>query len=123
MSDDDVKKKKIMIIDDEEDIRIYLKMFLEDNDYDTCMASDGDEAFKMLENEKPDLITLDLQMPNETGTRFYRRVMKNEEFKKIPIIVVSGLAGRHLAVSEPVAVFEKPVDREELLKVVRETIG
>ena len=46
-----------------------------------------------------------------------------EILKDIPIIVISGLAGRHLAVTKPVAVFDKPVDRNALLKVVRETIG
>ena len=70
---------------------------------------------EVLKREKPDLVTLDLQMPNETGTRFYRNMTKDKEFKDIPVIVISGIPGRHLAVSKPVAVFEKPIDREALL--------
>ena len=68
-------------------------------------------------------MTLDLQMPNETGTRFYRNMTKDKEFKDIPVIVISGIPGRHLAVSKPVAVFEKPIDREALLYAIKKTIG
>jgi len=116
-------RKKIMIVDDEEDVRTFLKTLFEDYNYITCTADDGDKAYKMLPDEKPDLITLDLQMPNETGTRFYRQLMKNEEFNSTPVIVISGIAGRHLAVTEPVAVFDKPVDPGDLIKAVQDAIG
>ena len=76
-----------------------------------------------MKREKPDLITLDLQMPKDTGTGFYRKVRRDDDFNKIPIVVISGLAGRHLALPEPIAVFDKPIDPEKLLEVVRETIG
>jgi DNA-binding response OmpR family regulator len=115
--------KKILVIDDEQHIVKYLTTFLRDNGYETCSAADGEEGFEVLEKEKPDLVTLDLQMPNETGTRFYRNMMKSKEFKDVPVIVVSGIPGRHLAVSKPVAVFEKPIDREALLDTIRKTIG
>ncbi len=115
--------KKILVVDDEPHVVKYLTSFLQDNGYETCSAQNGEEALEVLKNEKPDLITLDLQMPGDTGTRFYRNMSKNKEFKDTPVIVVSGLPGRHLAVSEPVAVFEKPIDRDKLLEVVRKTIG
>ena len=115
--------KKILVVDDEPHIVKYLTAFLEDCGYETCSASNGEEAFEVLHREKPDLITLDLQMPNETGTRFYRNMIKDKVFKSVPVIVISGIPGRHLAVSKPVAVFEKPIDREALLKAVKETIG
>ncbi len=115
--------KKILVVDDEPHIVKYLTTFLADSGYETCSASDGVEALEVLKNEKPDLVTLDLQMPNETGTRFYRNVAKDKDFKDIPIIVISGIPGRHLAVTKPVAVFEKPIDREGLLEAVKQTIG
>mgnify|MGYP006301412015 CR=1 FL=1 len=119
----DEGRKKIMVIDDEEDVRVFLKTLFEDYNYETCVAEDGDVAYKMLPDEKPDLITLDLDMPHETGTRFYRQLSKNPDFKDTPVIIISGLAGRHLAVKEPVSVFDKPVDQKELMQKVEETIG
>lgn len=114
---------KILVIDDEPHIVKYLTTFFQDNGYDTCSAPNGEEGLKVLLHEKPDLVTLDLQMPNETGTRFYRNLMKEKEFKETPVIVISGIPGRHLAVSKPVAVFEKPIDRDALLEVIKRTIG
>ena len=65
------------------------------------------------------MITLDIMMPKETGVRFYRKIKKKDSLKNIPIVVVSGMAGRHLAVPEPNAIFEKPVDRDEYLKTIQ----
>jgi CheY-like chemotaxis protein len=115
--------KKILVIDDEPHIVKYLTAFLQDSGYETCSAGDGEAGFEVLKRENPDLITLDLQMPNETGTRFYRHLVKTKEYKDLPVIVISGIPGRHLAVSKPVAVFEKPIDREALLDTIRKTIG
>jgi len=115
--------KKILVVDDEPHLVKYLTIFLQDSGYETCSAADGEQALEVLKREKPDLVTLDLQMPNETGTRFYRNLTKDKEFKDIPVIVISGIPGRHLAVSKPVAVFEKPIDREALLSAIKKTIG
>lgn len=115
--------KKILVIDDEPHVVKYVTSLLQDHGYETCSASDGEEGMTILKQEKPDLITLDLQMPGDTGTRFYRNLTKSKEFKDIPVIVVSGIPGRHLAVSKPVAVFDKPIDREALLETVKKTLG
>jgi CheY-like chemotaxis protein len=115
--------KKILVVDDEAHLVKYLTTFLEDCGYETCFASNGEEAFEVLQKEKPDLVTLDLQMPNETGTRFYRNMTKHKSFKDLPVIIISGLPGRHLAVSKPFAVFEKPVDRDALLQEIKKAIG
>lgn len=115
--------KKILVIDDEPHIVRYLTAFLQDSGYETCSAADGEDGLEVLKKEKPDLVTLDLQMPNETGTRFYRNMVKSKEFKDIPVIVISGIPGRHLAVTKPVAVFEKPIDRDALISAVKKAIG
>lgn len=115
--------KKILVVDDEPHVVKYLTTFLQDSGYETCSAANGEEAFVVLKKEKPDLVTLDLQMPNETGTRFYRNMTKDKELKDTPVIVISGIPGRHLAVSKPIAVFEKPIDRDALLATIRQTIG
>ena len=116
-------KKKILIIDDEPDMVAGLQAFLEDNGYETCSAFDGKEGMEVVRRESPDLVTLDLQMPKDTGTRFYRNITKSKEFKDVPVIIISGLPGRHLAARNPFAVFEKPIDRNKLLAKIKEALG
>ena len=115
--------KKILVIDDEQDVIIYLKTFLEKNDFQVLTAKDGEEAIQAAKKETPDLVTLDIMMPNESGVRFYRKMKKDVNLKEVPIIVISGMAGRQLAVPKPEASFEKPVDRDKLLEKIRELIG
>jgi CheY-like chemotaxis protein len=115
--------RRILVVDDEADVRTFLVAVLSQQGYETMTASDGREAFTIAEAEKPDLIILDLQMPNQTGTDFYRKLNKHAELCDIPIIIVSGLAGRHLAVREPFAVFDKPIDPTEFTQSVARALG
>lgn len=115
--------KKVLIVDDEPDVVSFLSQLFEDAGFEIVTANDGGVAYEKLESEHPDLVTLDLQMPNDTGTDFYRRMHRKKPFSDIPIIVISGLAGRHLAIKKPYAVFDKPIDEEELLKAAREAAG
>jgi CheY-like chemotaxis protein len=118
-----VMNKKILIVDDEEDIITFLETFLQNEGYVTKTAMNGIEAYEAVKEAKPDLITLDLQMPKNTGTDFFRKIRHHKEYRDIPVIVISGLPGRHLAVPHPVAVFDKPIDKEELLRSIKEEIG
>ncbi len=114
--------KKILIVDDDPNIVTYLEDFFGDNGYETCSAPDGPEAMAVVKKEKPDLITLDLEMPEEWGTLVYRRISKDETLKDIPVIVISGMAGRH-AIKKAVAYLPKPFDPDKLLGIVRKAIG
>ena len=114
---------KVLIIDDEEDVRKYLQALLHKHGYETITASDGKEGLTAVRSQKPDLITLDLMMPNQSGTDFYRQLAQDKELGETPVIVVSGLPGRHLAVREPVAVFDKPIEPQAFLEAVRKAIG
>lgn len=114
--------KKILVIDDEADVRTFLTTLLKRHGYETITAKDGVEGLSMARQERPDLVTLDLMMPNNSGTDFYRKLIKDKELGQTPIIVVSGLPGRHLAVKEPAAVFDKPIDPDELLEAVEKAL-
>jgi CheY-like chemotaxis protein len=61
-------------------------------------------------------------MPEQTGTDFYRHLLKQDALRATPVIVVSGLAGRHLAVSKPFAVFDKPIDPDEFVATVERAL-
>lgn len=114
--------KKIMVVDDDPDIVDYLVNVFEDHGYETCRASDGISAFEVAQAEKPDLITLDIEMPHEWGPRFYRRLTNEEEFSDIPVIVISGLSGIHLAIRRAVATIKKPFDPTDVIQIVREAL-
>ena len=115
--------KKILVVDDDPDIVDYLVSVLEDHGYLTCRASDGISAYEVAVKERPDLITLDLEMPNEWGPRFYRRLTQEDEFSEIPVVVISGLPGIHLAIRRAVATIKKPFDPTEVITIVRDAIG
>lgn len=114
---------RILVVDDEEDVRRFLTAVLARRGYETIEAADGREAFEIARRERPDLVILDLMMPNQSGTDFYRRLTKDEQLGETPVIVVSGLAGRHLAVRTPVAVFDKPIDPDEFGMAVDRALG
>ena len=115
--------KKIMIVDDDPVIVDYLKKLFSDNGYDTCVASDGSRGIDILKQEKPDLITLDLEMPEEWGPSFFRRLSQEEQFKNTPVIVISGLSGNQYAIHKAVASITKPFEKAELLAVVKDALG
>ncbi len=115
--------KKILIIDDDPSAREYLGSVFEDNGYQTITAADVPDALAAAKAERPDLITLDLELPGEWGPRFYRHMSQQPELKNIPVIVISGLTGSKYAIGKAVASLTKPFDRDELLTIVRDTIG
>jgi len=115
--------KKIMVVDDDPDIVDYLVTVLEEHGYDTCSASDGDVAMEVLVSEFPDLVTLDLEMPHEWGPKFFRRFSRIPEFRDLPVIVISGLPGIHLAIRKAVGTVRKPFDPQEVLRIVEGAIG
>jgi len=116
-------EKTILIIDDDPVIVKYLEKLFNNNGYGTILAYDGLEADDIVKEITPDLITLDLDMPKEWGTRFYRKFTKKKECKNIPVIVVSGLAGRAQSIKKAVGIFGKPFDSDKLLETVKKAIG
>jgi CheY-like chemotaxis protein len=114
--------KKVLVVDDEADVRKFLTAVLEKHGYETLTAEDGTKALEVAKKERPDLVILDLHMPHETGTGFYRKFSRGKEYDDTPVIVVSGLAGRELAVRKPVAVFDKPIDPDEFIAAVKKAL-
>ncbi len=127
--------KKILIVDDEEDILEYLGTLFQDNGYETQTARDGEEAMKLIREGKPDLVTLDITMPEKSGVRFYREVKSDPDLEGIPIVIVTGVTGWGLdpdgfqkfissrkQVPPPEGFMSKPIDRDALLKMVRDLV-
>ena len=124
------ESKKILIIDDEEDVRTYLSTFFSDNGLNAISAVDGKEGVQKAVTEKPDLITLDVSMPEESGVKALRDLQSNEVTKNIPVIIVTGVSAdikrfieSRKQVHPPEGFFEKPIDRDKLLKKVKELLN
>ena len=122
--------KTILIVDDEPDVSAYLKAFFEDNGFKVITAANGKEGFEQAKAGRPDLITLDITMPEESGVRMFRQVQADEATVGIPVVIITGVSHEfkrfietRRQVRPPDAYFEKPIDREELLAKVNEILG
>ncbi|MBA3012136.1 MAG: response regulator [Proteobacteria bacterium] len=114
--------KKILIVDDDPDITKFLDVLFRHNGYETCIAVDGKQAMDVFTKETPDLITLDLEMPEEWGPRFFRKLSKLKGFNT-PVIVISGLSGRKFSIPKACAFFAKPFDPTEVIEKVKEVLS
>ena len=122
--------KTVLVVDDVPDERSYLSTVLTDEGYSVIEAADGVEALEKVEETRPDLITLDITMPEKSGVAVYRSLKENDDLKDIPIIVVTGVAGdfkqfisSRKQVPPPAGYVAKPIDREEFLEKVRSLLA
>ena len=111
--------KKILVVDDEADVRTFIRAILKKSGYEVITANNGAEALEQAKEHQPALVVLDMMMPRQTGTDFYRNLMKDKTISETPIIIVSGLSGHDLIPKDPVAVFDKPIDPDEFISAVR----
>ena len=114
------KKRKIVCVEDEPDMIDLVKLILERQNFEVIGAMGGKEGIELIRQEKPDLVLLDLMMPDMDGWEVYRQVRADYRLKDIPIIVVTAKAqsidkvlGLHIAKVEDYVT--KPFGPQELL--------
>lgn len=122
-------KKTILIIDDEPDTRTYFSNLLQDDGFEIRVAENGEEAMKKIRESRPDLITLDISMPEASGVRCYRNLRDTEEWKTIPVVMITGISedfrgfiSSRRQIPPPEGYLSKPVDEKELLDTVHRLI-
>ena len=86
-------QKTILIIDDEAAVVTYLDTLLQDNGYATITAENGKVGLEKAQSDPPDLICLDITMPEESGIRFYRNIKEDPQLADIPVVVVTAVTG------------------------------
>lgn len=84
--------KKILLVDDELDILEFLKYNLEQDNFEVLVSSNGKDALKKI-SQNPDLIVLDIMMPEMDGFELYEQIKKNKEYHNIPIIFLTAKSG------------------------------
>ncbi len=124
------EKKKILIVEDEQDVSAYLAALFEDNGYETVTALDGLKGLEMAKTEKPDLITLDMAMPEQSGVRTYRQYRDDPEIAKIPVVIITGVGkdmkaffAKLKGFPSPEGFMAKPIDPEALSKMVTDLLA
>ena len=120
------KKQHILIVDDELEIRKIIQEILNDEGYSTAIASSADEARKQVSNKKPDLVLLDIWMPDEDGISLLKDWTKQAE-SNFPVIMISGHATIETAIKATKLgakdFIEKPVSMEKLLSSTAEVLS
>lgn len=82
-------KKKVMIVEDDTVLANALSLALEDQGYQISLATDGEEAEKMIVQERPDLILLDLLLPIKNGFEVLKVVRQNPDTKDISVVILT----------------------------------
>lgn len=120
-------RKKILVVDDSETNLVLLQAVLEDAGYEVFMAESSKDAFYYFKNERPDLILLDLLMPQEDGFMFMEKLKNGYVKMGVPVIVVTAYANieneqraKSLGAQE---VIEKPIDIPDFLAKIKKAIS
>jgi chemosensory pili system protein ChpA (sensor histidine kinase/response regulator) len=112
----------VMVVDDSVTVRKVASRFLEREGFLVVTARDGVEAMKLLQENQPDIMLLDIEMPRMDGFEVARRVKANEELKQIPIIMITSRTGeKHRKRALDLGVegyLGKPYQEEELLEAM-----
>ncbi len=82
-------KKKILIIEDERIIIELLAKKLIASGYEVVMARDGEEGLEKIDQEKPDLVLLDIVLPKMDGMEVLKKAKSNEATRDIPVVIIS----------------------------------
>jgi two-component system, cell cycle response regulator DivK len=85
-------KKKVLIVEDNEQNLYLFRFLLEKSDYEVIVANDGVEGVDKATTEKPDLILMDMQLPEMDGYEAVRRIKQHEETRHIPVVAVTSYA-------------------------------
>ena len=123
----DEKPKKILIADDDENILSTMQSLLSLEGYDVVTAENGEETLEKIRTETPDLLILDLMMPEMDGASVAHDLNSKVGGKKIPIIIVSGLVLEDSekkidTVNTNAKFLKKPFEISELLDMVKDAL-
>jgi two-component system, OmpR family, alkaline phosphatase synthesis response regulator PhoP len=119
--------KRVLIADDEPNIVAALEFLLQRNGYEVHTARNGDEALSLIELHNPDLVLLDVMMPQRSGYDVCQRVREREDWRHIKIIMLSA-KGRDVEVNKGVSLgadlyITKPFSTRELVAKINGLLG
>ena len=123
-----MSKLSALVIDDEPDQTIYLSTVLQDHGWETSTAHSAEEGLAMAQAEVPDVVLLDVMMPERGGLSTLVALRKDPKTSSVPVVLVTGIQGElthdfgnflaRFKKYHPDAYVEKPVDPERLLEIL-----
>lgn len=120
--------KRVVCIEDEPEMIDLVRLILGRKGFNVIGANGGVEGLEAVRREKPDLVLLDLMMPDMDGWEVYQQIKADAELREIPVIVVTAKAqsidkvlGLHIAKVDDY--ISKPFGPQELLESVEKIIG
>ncbi len=121
------RNTKILVVDDSETNLVLLEAILEDDGFDVEIAFSVKDAEICLQKSIPDLILLDLLMPNENGFDLLKKLKSNENMNHIPIIIVTAFANDENKITAKdlgaIDIIEKPINIPEFLHKVHRALS
>ena len=132
--------KTVLVVDDEPNVRMFLQTVLEDANFNVITAEDGAIAWKLIQEERPDFISLDLVLPKMSGRKILRALKKDSELSKIPVLIVTAHAEDELGQLDESDIFQsvwrpknvtkargsylpKPVKPLDYVRCIQEALG
>lgn len=88
-------RRTILVVDDFDDTRLMMRLWLEKRGYRVVEAADGLEALAVVRRESPDLVIMDIEMPELDGLAATRRIREEETSRDIPVVAVSAYGEEH----------------------------
>ncbi len=128
-----MEPKTALLIDDEPDITTYFGTLLSDNGWNVRTSNDPNEGITMAQEAPPDIVLLDVMMPERGGLSTLIALRKDERTAKIPVVLVTGIQEslksdfgdflERFKKYHPDAYLQKPVDEAELLQTLAEVVS
>jgi len=125
-------KRRALIIDDEPDVRTFLETVLQDHGWDAESAATGDEGLALARKQPPQVVLLDVMMPERGGLSTLVALRKEEALQAIPVVLVTGIQDglthdfgaflERFKRYHPDAYLEKPVSPEKLIEVLEQVV-
>lgn len=81
--------KRVLIADDERSLRLLVRATLESSEIEVVEAEDGEEALRLVRSQRPDLVLLDVQMPDLSGFDVCQQIKSDPEMARLPVIMLT----------------------------------
>lgn len=120
------KTPTILIADDENGQRVVLDMLLTLDGYNVVAKEDGRETLEYLQENTPDLIILDINMPQVSGIEVCNRIKRIRRFKDTPVIILTGLKDKRILTEARLAradrVIQKPLEGKDFRELIKDLL-
>ena len=120
--EEDVSLPKVLIVDDSLSVRNSLAQLMSDSGYQPVLARDGLEAINVLENEGPDIVLTDLEMPRMNGLEFTSYVRNSEQWNELPVVMITSRSmAKHREQADRVGIsryITKPFTDDEIIECI-----